>query len=155
MLSTLRTRLHNEESGFTLVELLVVILIIGILAAIAIPSFLSQTAKAKDASAKSAARNAQTAAETFNVDNNGSYAGMTPTALLAIEPTLNEVGAAGSGLTVPSATASTYTVQVQDPTTSGGTNSIFSITRAANGTVTRTCSPVATGGCPSGGATNW
>ena len=151
MLSKLQSRLHNEK-GFTLVELLVVILIIGILAAIAIPSFLSQTAKGKDASAKSAARNAQTAAETFNVDNNGSYAGMTPAALLTIEPTLNEIGTAGNGLTLRVApTASTYSIQVQDPTSSGGTNSTFTVARAADGTVTRSCAPVSTGGCPATG----
>jgi prepilin-type N-terminal cleavage/methylation domain-containing protein len=45
------------ERGFTIIELLVVILIIGVLAAIAIPAFLSQQAKAHDASAKSDARN--------------------------------------------------------------------------------------------------
>jgi type IV pilus assembly protein PilA len=43
---------HMVESGFTLVELLVVIVIIGILTAIAIPSFLNQTAKAKQSEAK-------------------------------------------------------------------------------------------------------
>lgn len=47
------SNVNQKEQGFTLIELLVVIIIIGLLAAIALPSFLSQTDKARFAEAKS------------------------------------------------------------------------------------------------------
>ena len=105
MLEKLREK-RNEESGFTLVELLVVMLILGILAAIAVPAFFSQRDKAQDADAKSGVRTAQTAIETYATDNGGDYTGATVADLEDIEPTL-----ADTDLSEPSGLSeTTYTV---------------------------------------------
>ena len=66
-----RAELQNGENdkGFTLIELMVVIIIIGILAAIAIPVFLNQRKKAVDASMKSDLRTLANEEETYFTDN--------------------------------------------------------------------------------------
>jgi type IV pilus assembly protein PilA len=67
------------ESGFTLIELLVVTIILGILAAIAIPAFLQHRAKAWDAAVRSDLRSAATAQETYLTDADpGPYATTIP-----------------------------------------------------------------------------
>jgi type IV pilus assembly protein PilA len=147
MLQKLRERMGREE-GFTLVELLVVMLIIGILAAIAIPSFLSQKDKAHDASTKSEAKSAQTALETYATDNNGSYAGATSAGLHGIEPTI-----VTADITLSNLSANGYTVMATTPNTNPAQT--FSITRVAAGAnagqTTFACTVAGVGGCPTGG----
>ena len=138
MVQKLRER-SQGEGGFTLVELLVVMLILGLLAAIAIPSFFNQRDKARDADAKAGVRTAQTAMETYATDNQGSYVGAADTDLETIEPTLNDVD-----LQPPANLgAATYTVQVNSDT-----GNSFRIERAANGQVQYECDTVDTDGCP-------
>jgi type IV pilus assembly protein PilA len=75
-LSAMRGRLSPQlvrlDRGFTLVELLIVIIIIGVLAAIAIPLFINQRTKAWDAQAKSDLNSMSLAEESY-LTTNGTY----------------------------------------------------------------------------------
>jgi type IV pilus assembly protein PilA len=145
MLRKLRERAQAEQ-GFTLIELLVVILIIGILAAIAIPSFLNQRNKGSDAEAKSSVVTAAEAMETCSTDNGGDYTNCNKSAILSIEPTLND---ASSRMTVTPNGTTGYTVLVQSTRNSAVT---FSIVKT-NGATDRQCTVGSQdkGGCPNPG----
>jgi type IV pilus assembly protein PilA len=124
------------------VELLIVILIIGVLAAIAIPNFIGQRNKGSDATAKSYIRAVATAEEAYLVEKD-AYTGQL-SELVTVEPTLSQVP---DGTTQPTFTnigAKTFTVTATSK--SGGQ---FTITKSATGATTRSCTGTGAG-CVSG-----
>jgi prepilin-type N-terminal cleavage/methylation domain-containing protein len=70
----MRTRIERQTAGFTLIEMLMVVAIIGIMAAIAIPNYLSMRARAKEAGVIANAHTLQLACEDFAAQNNATYA---------------------------------------------------------------------------------
>ena len=134
-------RSARGEGGFTLVELLVTMLILGLLAVIAVPTFLSQRDKATDAKAKAAAWTAATAIEAWAVDHDGHFGGATVAGLRSIEPTL-----AGAPLVIEAADDDSYAISVGSPT-----GNWFALERRSDGSNWLGCSAQGNGGCPANG----
>ena len=63
------TKMMRKNEGFTLIELMIVVAIIGILAAIAIPQFSAYRTRSFNSAAEADIRNAATAQEAYYVDN--------------------------------------------------------------------------------------
>ncbi len=88
LIHSLKSR-RDAEEGFTLIELMVVVLIIAILIAIAIPTFLGARARAQDRAAQSDLRNGLTAEKTFFTDSEAYTADVAAGGdLKSIEPSL-------------------------------------------------------------------
>jgi type IV pilus assembly protein PilA len=133
---TLRPRLRAAD-GFTLVELLVVILIIGIITAIMLPAFINQSEKGQDTEAKLVVTTAAQAMVVWQSEQ-GSFAGATPAKLAKLEPALAEQEAQ----LVLDVEDVSFTATI--PSAAGGD---FSIERKADGETVRSCTRLGKGLC--------
>lgn len=114
MIARIRKSMQEKDQGFTLVELLVVVIIIGILSAIAIPAFLNQRKKAVDASIKSDLKTVATNLETYYTDEQTYPAASTSS---GTPPTL----AIGTGTNAITVTLSSGNTVVYTPDTGNQT----------------------------------
>ena len=109
----------KKNRGFTLLELMVVVIVVAILAALAIPSYIKQTRKARRNAAESSLQQIAVLEERYRADNS-SYLAPTSTATWA-----------QLGMSDPSGTYFTYTVTAS--AASGVTPALYSVTAAAKG----------------------
>ena len=137
----------RSERGYTFVELLVVMILVGILAAIALPAFLRQQEGGFDAEAKSRARNLLAEVEScFTGDED--YRSCDSAAELELDGIVFGSGPGEVRVSAPS--ASSFRIVATSRGESGGTNREFAISRPGSGAVVRTCG-AAGGGCPASG----
>ena len=127
------TRVHlRHKNGFTLIELMIVIAIISILAAILIPNFLHARAEAVTAACEGNQKQLATAEEEYSVDNGGAYASLSVLTTPYLSTTITD----------PVKKGNAYTVTI--PGT--GSNGSYQITDAGNHDTTTTTSLTQTTG---------
>src|SRR3989304_3740721 len=128
------SKLHRSEEGFTLIELMVVVLIIAILIAIAIPTFIGMRDRGYDSQSKSNLRNGITAAKTYFTDNE-SYSSMDAGDLDSIENavTFANQGSCTKGVAPFTGSDSSHAlVYVDSPNSSGQTTCLSAWTKGSD-----------------------
>ena len=105
------SKFHNRQKGFTLIELMIVVVIIGILAALAIPRFMAATTKSKQSEAKGILKQIYTMERTYRQANN-SYWGAGVSADAA-----NPDNFATIGVQIMASAKYTYDIITADATT--------------------------------------
>jgi len=138
------THFKRQENGFTLVELLVVILIIGILVAIALPAFLGQRSKSQDARAKTNARNLASHIEAC-WHNGSGYTGCA--AELTLAETGLDIGTGPDQVRIVTETKVGYEIEAVSESDMGGSRHVFRIVHNIGGVFDRQCAPAGEGGC--------
>jgi type IV pilus assembly protein PilA len=138
------SRSPAAQAGFSLMELLIAMMIIGLLAAIALPLLLSQQHKSRDAVAKQDARNVVAMLEECYSDKD-DYRSCTSTADLRGAGVA--IGSAAGQVDVSAPAAREYLVTAHSRS---GTD--FMLARVAAGGQERTCTPSGRGGCPDTGS---
>ena len=113
MITKIRNRMVSDEKGFTLIEMLIVIIILGILLAIAVPAYLKFKDRANQGAAQANIRAMVPAMEAFNADNGAlGYAGMTiGTAVTGLQAKYDSALKGAPAVTILSAAAATYCVR--------------------------------------------
>lgn len=118
------------------------LVVIGMLAAISVTAFAGQQDRAHDAEAKSVARTAEIAMETYYLDHR-AYAGATVADLEEVQPALR----GAPSLVVRQATVNGYEIESSSTSTRPVT---FIVERSPTGTLSRSCTPNNGGGCKGG-----